>query len=161
MQEITDEMLVFKEAIRHSWNTYFTSCDSPMSPEIQDAFEKVEHGLLQVIVLAPLGISDRADEYRRKPLSWLVVQPSDGVRECPLQFGEVDGAGNTRWSVPIVLSTEGNVVFEFFDFFDWYPYGSIDLPYVRVLVRDLPSKPEAQGLMALIEQRHCRFLLKA
>ena len=111
MQEITDEMLVFKEAIRHSWNTYFASCDSPMSPEIQVAFEEVEHGLLRVIVLVPLGISDRADEYRRQPLSWLVVQPSDGVRDCPLQFGEVDSAGNTRWGMPVVLSTAGNVVF--------------------------------------------------
>jgi hypothetical protein len=160
MQDVTDEMLLFKEAVRHSWNAYFVQCDSPMSPEVQEAFEEVERGLLRGIVLAPVGLSERAGEYRKKPLSWLVVELADGVQELPLQLGEVDGVGNTRWNMPVVLPMEGRASFEFFDFFDWHPYGVVDLPYVRARVVDLPGKPDSRGSMALIEQRYCRFLIK-
>jgi hypothetical protein len=160
MLDVTDEMLLFKEAVRHSWNLYFMQCDSPMSLEIQEAFEEVERGLLRGIVLASAGLTERAGEYRQKPLSWLMVELADGVQELPLQFGEVDEIGNTRWKIPVVLPMGGRARFEFFDFFDWNPYGMIDLPYVRARVVDLPGKPDAQGSMALIEQRYCRFLIR-
>jgi hypothetical protein len=64
-KDITDEMLKFKEAVRHSWNTYFVGCDSPMSPDIQQAFGELERGLLRAIVLVPLGEASRAIEYRQ------------------------------------------------------------------------------------------------
>lgn len=160
MQDITSPMLEFKEAIRHSWNTYFAKSDSPMSPEIQEAFEQVEAGLLRAIVLAPLGVSERANEYRTKSLSWLIVKPADYLQECPVQIGERESSGNTTWGTPVSLAVDGRATFEFFDFFDWYPYGLIDLPYVRVRVDSLPSHPTAQGLLALIEQRYCRFLFR-
>lgn len=132
-----------------------------MSPEIQEAFGEIDQGLMRGIVLAPLGMANRSNEYRRGPLSWLVVQPSEHLQEWSVQYGEVDAAGNTRWSMPLVLPTTGQIVFEFFDFFDWRPYGVIDLPYVRVRIRDLPSRPDLQGLMALVPQRYCRFELQA
>ncbi|MDR2260031.1 MAG: hypothetical protein LBE06_03675 [Azoarcus sp.] len=159
MQDITDKMLLFKEAVRHAWNTYFVQCDSPMSPQIQMAFEEVERGLLRGIVLAAVGLSERASEYRQRPLPWLVVEPIKETRELPLQLGKVDDEGNTRWGMPIALSITGRTVFEFFDFFDWYPYGMVDLPYIRARVFDLPSKPDSRGSIVLIEQRYCRFLV--
>lgn len=158
MQEITDSMLIFKEAVRHSWNTYFAHGLSPMSPDVQEAFGEIERGLFRGIVLTPLGVADRADEYRSKPLPWLLAQPQGDLSECPLQFGEVDANGNTRWGSPVQLPMTKLIAFEFFDFFDWDPYGVIDLPYVRARVRDLPSKADVPGSIVLIEQRNCEFL---
>jgi len=158
VQDITNSMLEFKEAIRHSWNTYFAGSDSPMSPEIQEAFEQVESGFLCAIVLAPLGVSERARDYRKKPLSWLIVKPADYLHECPIQIGERESSGNMRWGIPLSLAVDDRTTFEFFDFFDWYSYGFIDLSYVRVRVGSLPSNPTAQGSLALIEQGYCRFL---
>jgi hypothetical protein len=160
MENITDKMLLFKEAIRHSWNAYFAGSDSPMSPEIQEAFGEVERGLLRGIVLAPMGLSERASEYRQKPLSWLVVEPADEVRELPLQLGKIDDIGNTYWSLPLVLPIKGYVSFQFFDFFDWcHTYGILDMPYIRARVIDLPGKPENCGSIALIKQYYCRFFI--
>jgi hypothetical protein len=129
-----------------------------MSPEIQEAFAQVEVGLLCAIVLAPLGASERASEYRKKPLSWLIVKPADYLHECRMQIGERESSGNMRWGMPVSLAVDDRTTFEFFDFFDWDPYGIIDLPYVRVRIGSLPSNTTAQGSLALIEQRYCRFV---
>lgn len=157
MHNVTQEMLIFKEAIRHCWNAYFSRCAAPMSPEVQESFEEVERGLFGGIVLAPLGLSSRASEYRKTPLSWLIISPSAEAQEIPMQFGEVDSLGNTSWRMPTVQPVDASTSFEFFDFFDWYPYGVVDLPYVRARVADLPSAPDTRGKMALIEQRFCQF----
>jgi hypothetical protein len=157
MQDITTNMLTFKEAMRHAWNTYFAGGEAPMSPDVQEAFAQVEKGLFAATVLLPLGVPDRVSEYRAGPLSWIVVSPVEGLPEMPVQVGARDGRGNMKWAPSIKVPVDDRLGFEFFDFFDWYPYGRIDLSYVRVRIRQLPSHPDAQGSMALIEQRHCRF----
>jgi hypothetical protein len=86
------------------------------------------------------------------------VQPISGLQELPLQFGEVDELANIRWGMPVVIPVRNRTAFEFYDFFDWSPCGMIDLPYVRVRVRNLPRIANAQGSLALIEQQYCRFL---
>ncbi len=157
MQDISNSMLEFKDAIRHVWNAYFAKNGSPMSAEIQRAFENIELGLFQALVLTPLGAYDRADQYRKKALPFILVKPANGLCDLPLQVGERDDRGNTTWGMPISVSVDDQSTFEFFDYFDWYPYGYVDLPYVRARVASLPSRPSLQGAMVLIEQIHCRF----
>ena len=41
MINITEQMLEFKEATRHIWNTYFVTSDNPMSLETQEAFSRM------------------------------------------------------------------------------------------------------------------------
>lgn len=161
MQDISNNMLEFKDAIRHVWNAYFAKSDSPMSPETQNAFESIELGLFQTLVLTPLDMFDRSDQYRQQPLSFIHVQPARGGNEMPLQIGKRDANGNMVWEMPISVLVDDQSIFEFFDFFDWYPYGYIDLPYVRARVASLPSQPSLQGAMVLIEQIHCRFSAKS
>jgi len=157
MDDISDLMLEFKEAIRHSWNTYFAPSRSPMSADIQEAFNNVEIGLFQAIVLSPLGIFERAREYRKHPLSFIIVKPVSELREVPMQIGSRDAKNNIKWGMPISIDAQSDMTLEFYDFFDWYSYGHIDLPYVRVRVRDLPGQNKLQGNIALIEQHVCRF----
>lgn len=156
MQDISNSMLEFKDAIRHVWNAYFAKSDSPMSPEIQDAFALVEEGLFSAIVLIPLGIPERASEYRKHPLSFILVKPAEYLQKFPLRVCKREENGNTTVEEPISISVDEQSAFEFFDYFDWYPYGHIDLPYVRARVASLPSQPSLQGAMVLIEQIHCR-----
>ncbi len=158
VEDITDLMLKFKDAIRHSWNTYFAENDSPMSPEIQEAFGYVELGLFQAIVLSPLDADKRAKEYRKHPLSFILVRPIEHLLELPIQFGERESSGNVKWTMPISVVVDNQARIEFFDFFDWRPYGHVDLPLVRARIAALPSKPSEQGALALIEQHNCRFL---
>jgi hypothetical protein len=161
VQDITNSMLEFKEAIRHAWNTYFALlCESPMSPDIQMAFSQIERGLFSAIVLNPLGMTERVVEYRKKSLSWILVTPFDYLDTYPVQFGTRDSSGNIIWSLPTSIAVDDNRTFEFFDFFDWYPYGFIDLSYIRAQVNPSTDQSNTQGSLVLIKQQYCHFLFK-
>lgn len=159
MIDITEQMLEFKEAIRHVWNTYFAGSDDPMSPETQEAFSSIERALLRVLVLAPYGVGDLAEAYRLRVSSNILIKPARSLVEMPIQFGHKEPNGSIVWDVETMLKVDAATQFGFFDFFDWYPYGRVDLPFVRV--RELPHAGEKSfgGKIALIEQIHCQFML--
>lgn len=159
MIDITHPMLEFKEAVRHTWNSCFASSDDPMSPETQEAFSSIERALLRVLVLAPHGMGDLADSYRLRVLSNILIKPAHLLIEMPIQFGHIEPNGNIVWNVETMLKVDVDTQFGFYDFFDWCPYGHVDLPFVRV--RELPGTDEKSigGKIALIEQTHCQFIL--
>lgn len=157
MKDITEQMLEFKEAIRHSWNSYFAKSSAPMSPDIQEAFRSVELGLLNAIVLAPLDMSARVNEYRKHPLPFIVIRPAQYLQELPLLVFEKQAGSDNSTVTPVTVVVGGQSAFEFFDYFDWYSYGHVDLPYVRASVASLQTRPGLQGSLVLIEQMHCRF----
>ena len=160
MIDITNKMFDFKEAIRHIWNTYFATSVSPMSPEIQDAFSSIERALLRVLVLGPHGLGDLADSYRLRVFENILIMPARSLIEMPVRFGHNDPNGNILWEMKTMLGIEPNTRLGFYDFFDWDPYGRVDLPFVRV--RELPStdRNSKGGRIALIEQIHCQFMLE-
>ena len=159
MIDITEQMLEFKEAIRHVWNTYFAGSVAPMSPETQDAFSSIERALLRVLVLAPHGVGELADSYRLRVSSNILIKPARSLMEMPIQFGHKEPNGNIVWDTETMLKVDTGTQFGFFDFFDWYPYGRVDLPFVRA--RELPNTDEKSlgGKIALIEQVYCQFML--
>ena len=158
MQDITVTMLQFKEAIRHLWNTYFLKSDPGSWLEMQEAYTLVEIGLFRAIVLVPLSAAELGDEYRRQPLSWLLVGPAASVRELPIQIGTLREGGSTSYAEEIALVVDDTIELEFCEFFEWDPYGYLDLPYVKVRIVKLPNLPSAEGSFALIRQTYCRFL---
>ncbi len=159
MIDVTEQMLEFKEAVRHTWNSYFANSNEPMSSEIQEAFSGIERALLRVLVLAPQGMGDLADSYRLRVLSNILIKPAPLLVEMPIRFGHREPNGNIVWDAETALKVDEDTQFGFFDFFDWYPYGHVDLPFVRV--RELPHTDDKslEGKIALIEQIHCKFML--
>lgn len=151
MEDITAEMLLFKEAVRHVWNAYLLEAASPMSPELQESFAKIERELLRAIVLLPNGIPDLADSYRRIPLP-ILIQAKGGLSDIPVQFGSLDANFNMKWELPCSVPAPEVSQYRFVEFFDWDPYGYIDMSYVRAL-------RSADGRFALIEQTYCGFAL--
>ena len=65
--------------------------------------------------------------------------------------------GGIRTGACSVLAVDAQAAFKFYEYFDWSPYGDIDLPYVRAHVAALPSQPSLQGAMVLIKHIHGRF----
>jgi hypothetical protein len=154
--DITDSMLVFKDAVRHIWNTYFVKGDSAMSPRIQEDFSKIEQALFCSIVLFPLGILEKNIIYRSRPLPCIKVKPIGMLNEYPIQYGNKDKNGNTIWEPIIYYKNNNEFYFEFFDFFDWNSYGHIDLHFVRGRMpkNDISKIPQ----LILMEQTYCEFL---
>jgi hypothetical protein len=152
MENITEDMLRFKEAVRHLWNTYFLEAGSPMSAELQESFEKIERELLRALVLTPSEMPGAADNYRRGPLP-ILLQAKAGLFDLPVQFGSVDANRNMTWEVPCAVPASVVSQYRFVEFFDWNPYGHIDLNYVKARAGD--------GRIALVEQAHCEFALES
>lgn len=152
MENITEDMLRFKEAVRHLWNTYFLDAGSPMSAELHESFETIERELLRALVLAPSEMPEAADNYRRGPLP-ILLQAQAGLIDLPVQFGSVDANRNMMWEAPRSVPASEVSQFRFVEFFDWNPYGNIDLSYVKAQAGD--------GRVALIEQAHCGFALES
>lgn len=152
MENITEDMLRFKEAVRHLWNTYFLASGAPMSAARHGSFETIERELLRALVLAPSEMPEAADNYRRGPLP-ILLQAQAGLIDLPVQFGSVDVNRNMTWEVPCSVPAFEVSQYRFVEFFDWNPYGNIDLGYVKAQAAD--------GRIALVEQAHCRFALKS
>lgn len=159
MIDITHSMLEFKETVRHIWNSHFVSSDDPMSPETQEAFSSIERALLRVLVLAPHGVGDLADSYRLRVLPSILVKPAYIPSEMPIRFGLRDANRNVVWDEETLIKVDDSTQFHFFDFFDWYPYGHVDLPFVRAQYTPQTGDESNESKPALIEQRYCQFML--
>ena len=159
MIDITEKMLEFKEAVRHTWNSYFANSDEPMSSDTQAAFSNIERALLRVLILAPHGMGELADSYRLQVFSKILIQPMYVPGEMSIQFGHKEPNGNTVYDAETILKVDERTQFHFYDFFDWYPYGHVDLPFVRARMLPRTGEQAPGGEIALIEQRHCKFML--
>lgn len=152
MENITEDVLRFKEAVRHVWNAYLVESDSTTSPELQVSFEKIERELLRALVLLPSGIPAMADNYRVAPMP-IRLQARAGISDVPVQFGSFDANKNMRWELPVAIPAVDLSQYLFIEFFDWNPYGRIDLSYVKASSSD--------GRPSLIEQMYCDFVIDA
>lgn len=153
MENVTQNMLRFKEAVRHVWNTYLLDAtDFPMSPDIQESFEIIERELIRVLVLLPIGMANLANDYRRVPLP-INLYPKNDLVEIPVQFGSVDQNRNVKWELPSYISAADMMQYRYIEFFDWSPFGHIDLNYVKALT--------PHGQFVLIEQAYCEFKIIA
>lgn len=151
MTDITEEMLHFKEAMRHVWNTCFRSSGFAMSWELQNSFLTIERELFRALVLFPNQATSVADDYRNRPMP-VRVRANAGLAEIPVQFGSLDVNGSRRWEFPCMVVAESQR-FRFVEYFDWNPYGHTDWSYAKVCTDD--------GRLAIIETLYCSFSFEA
>jgi len=150
MKDITENMLRFKEATRHVWNTYLLGSAHVMLPDIQNSFALIESELLCVIVLLPFDAAHLVENYRKIPLP-IIIKPEVGLREIPVQFGTKDQVGNMIWQQTSSVNANDLQNFKFVEFFDWNPYGYIDMSFVKIY--------SSEAGWALVPNRYCRFSL--
>ncbi len=119
--------------------------------ENQLSFELIERELLRSIVLAPREAQLAADNYRGKPIRQILVRPGPNLIDIPIQFGNRDQNHNMVWHQEKNISAKHFPKFYFLEFFDWNPYGPIDLKQIKV-------KEANTGRVALINQSYCEFV---
>ena len=151
-EDVTESMLCFRDAAVHVWNTYLRLAGDPMSEDIQTARDTIEIELIRTIVFFPFNISDKADGYRRGPLLEIEVLPKVIYNEVPVQIGDEGDDGNIYWSDTIMCKSMNFPVLNFIDFFDWDPYGHVNMASVR-------AASTVEGRTYLIEDMYCRFVL--
>lgn len=151
--DITTDVLLFSEITRHVWNTAFLRGEAHAPVSAVMRFAVIERELLKEIVLAPFDVEVQANDYGGAGIEALTVVPAMEMSELPMHLGQRDQNGNVRWQLAGMQSCSLLKRMTFVRLFDWNPYGSLDHSHVEM-------KEAATNRHALIEKRHCKFVMK-
>lgn len=149
MKNIKSEIATYREAVRHLWNSAFSTLDDPLRFGVcLELFEEADDLLFRALVCEPLGIklSPRASF---DPIFDLKVIPTLS-KEVPIMVNRSLPASG-YWDHPIKVIMASDVDLAFIEFFDWDAYESKDMRYYRVRIVNSTSKPDLVGRDALID----------
>lgn len=148
MKKIENEIAIYREAVRHLWNTAFLKLEETLRFGIcAEWFEEIERLLFLSIVCEPLNID--FDGKFGNPIAQLTVT-SVVPKDIPVLVNR-STPSTGYWDAPVksILSTD--VTFVFICFFDWDDYSQRDLRYYRARITKCDSFPDLVGRDALIE----------
>ncbi len=149
-ENITNDMLRFREASRHIWNSCFAEMNDKWSLEIHDSFNIIELELLKTMVFHPRKVDALPTSYRKHGLSYIKVVPKSFLHEIPIQFCEVSENGNVVWKKDQLVAIKDLPKLYFLDFFDWDPYNILSMAYIR-------AETVEDKQVVLIAETYCDF----
>ncbi|MFZ6675435.1 hypothetical protein [Undibacterium sp. Xuan67W] len=158
MRNIKTEVASYREAVRHLWNSAFSSLDEPLRFGVcLELFEEIDDLIFRALVCEPLGI-----EFEKKatnePFTDFKVVPISLLTEVPVMINRsVPACG--YWDDPIKTIRLSDVDFALIGFFDWDGYNVKDCAYYRVRIIDCKSQPNLAGRDALIETLNANVFL--
>lgn len=133
-EEITTKRILdFREAVRSTWNQFFSHVPFHEQLSAMEAFPAVEDALFRSLVSGPLGFADESFEYAKAPFTSLCLRPRSGITELKAQRAKIDPRDNVVWSLPDVLDSKTLSSLRFFSLFDWNWYGHVDLCFFRAV----------------------------
>lgn len=148
MQKIETEMTIYREAVRHLWNTAFIKLDETLRFGIcAEWFEEIEFLLFRSIVCEPRDINFVGKF--GSPIAQLVVT-SETTKDIPVLVNR-STPSTGYWDAPVKNILSKDATFVFIDFFDWDDYAQKDLRFYRVRITRCDTFPELIGRDALIE----------
>jgi hypothetical protein len=149
MKNIKLEMAAYREAVRHLWNSAFSTLDESLRfGTCLDLFEQVDELVFRALVCEPLGIELEA-RASFDPVISLKVIPNSST-EIPIMINRLIPASG-YWDHPVRSVNASDVDLAFIAFFDWDAYNKKDMRYYRVRIVDCKSQMDLIGRDALIE----------
>jgi hypothetical protein len=157
MIDITQQIQLYRETVRHIWNSCFAS-EAGRSPagEVFEAFDTICEQLFVALILSPNAISE--------PVGQLNVQGFPSIRVIPLLaegtpilINRTEPTG-PYWDDPVNVVKPDEIELGFMGFFDWDSYGIIDMRYVRARVLACHSNRALEGREALVEMGHAKVV---
>jgi hypothetical protein len=156
MKTIETEIAIYREAVRHLWNTSFAKLDENLRFGIcAEWFEEIERLLFRSIVCEPLNVNFSGKF--GNPIAQLTVA-SEISKDIPILVNR-STPSTGYWDAPVksILSTDATFVF--ICFFDWDDYFQKDLRYYRVRISKCDTFPDLIGRDALIETCYAEVFL--
>jgi len=162
MNDVTHLFLIYRECVRHLWNTYFRPLAEPsVNWDLRDDFDTIARGIFSSLVLHPLAVFDHelAPEYSANPSAlpgFRIVPAAKGG--TPI-FINRDLPRSGYWDHPVSRVRPDEVELHLLRFFDFDQLGYRDFRYFEVVVHASPKYPDIIGRAALIEVEHAKVLL--
>lgn len=152
MRNIKTEMAAYREAIRHLWNSTFSTLEESLRFGIcLELFEEIDDLIFRSLVCEPLGI-EFVEKASFDPIINLKVTPISLLTEVHVMINRSIPASG-YWDDPIKVINASDVDLALIGFFDWDGYNVKDCAYYRVRIIDCKSHPNLIGRDALIETR--------
>jgi len=157
MRNIKTEIGAYREAVRHLWNSTFSTLDESLRfGRCLELFEQVDDLIFRALVCEPLGIqlNARASFDPLNNLKVIPISPTD----IPVMINRSTPASG-YWDDPVKVIKTSDVDLALIGFFDWDEYNQKDCRYYRVRIIDCKSQPNLNGRDALIETFYADIFL--
>ena len=153
-QVVTKLVNNYRECVRSIWNSYFLQPFSYTQDfELVDSFKRVREELFRSIVLCPV-VEDIPDDFLLGLPSPLVkIVPTSVSGDMPVMINRTRGETHGYWDHPISTLKAGADLL-FVDFFDWNPYGFLDMSLVIAEISDCPEHPDIVGHRLIADLRY-------
>jgi hypothetical protein len=148
MKKIDTEIAIYREAVRHLWNTAFANLEETLRFGIcAEWFEEIECLLFRSIICEPRNVNFIGKF--GSPIVQLTVA-SEISKDIPVLVNRSTPSSG-YWDAPVKAILSTDATFVFICFFDWDDYSQRDLRYYRVRITRCDSFPDLIGRDALIE----------
>jgi len=157
--KITNEILIYRETIRHIWNYNFVNLTYKKKLYSFSLFEEIEKNLFEAIVILPLNLEYDIKDFRSKPLDFLNVKVKENLSECDIYIEKVSNDKNCYWKKERYFRSEKKENFKFHMFFDWNQYDFIDLGFAKVWIDSYELKNNFQNKWGLFNVNQIDFYI--
>lgn len=163
-KDITNDFQMYRESLRHLWNTYFLPRVQKAETfdqkwDLVDQFGQANVLLLKSLVFNMLDMHACEIDPKKDCFQLLSVVP-DSTEEVPIMINRPSSDGNKYWDDPVTRVRATDIALEFLECFDWNQIALRDFVYYRVRIKSFPNHPGLIGREALLESRYCRVLME-
>lgn len=149
VRSVRAEFAIYREAVRHLWNSAFSTIDEPLRFGVcLELFEEIDRLVFKSLVCEPLGIRLEEKATSTPFLDFKVIPISSS--DVPVMVNRSIPASG-YWDHPVRMLRATDVDLALIGFFDWDEYNIKDCAYYRVRISDCISQPDLIGRDALIE----------
>ena len=148
---ILESINKYRECVRSIWNIYFLNNFQINQDWILiDSFNRIKQDLFQSIVLYQLE-EDMPDFVLGYPINKIKIIPADNICwEIPVSINREKGINSGYWDHPITkINSYADI--SFINFFDWNPYGFIDMSKIIAVISDYPENQNLIGHCLIID----------
>lgn len=153
MKNVSDSLMLYGEATRHIWNTYFAGkVKSLRECGALDSYEEIDKALFYAIVLSSIGKhSYDIDNFRNEAVPFLQVRARKGIKQLRMMIDEFPEGKYHKWSEFVLMDIQNDDQFLFIEFFDWDRYGYVAYPYYMACIQKFKKYPNLVGKNVLVE----------
>ena len=161
MDDVTYLFSIYRECVRHLWNTFFRPVAQPTQDwDVRDEFDTVARDIFSSLVLRPAGASgcELSSAWSHEPsaLPGFRIVPGGLYGASILINRDLPRSG--YWDHPISEVRPDDVELHLLRFFDFDELGFRDYRYFEVFIHSSPTYPDIVGRVALIEVQHAKVL---
>jgi hypothetical protein len=159
MRNIKYEITLYREAVRHLWNSSYAMLEDSLRYGIcLEIFLEIDYLIFRSLVCEPLGLVLKARS-SFDPIKNLKVIPNNIHSDAIFKINRTVPASG-YWDYPVKILNVSDIDCAFICFFDWDEYNVKDCAYYRVRIIDCQSNPDLIGRDALLETSYAEVFLE-